>query len=211
VADGIDEIWAPSVNARGDDFALLYESNGKASVMHKTQTETWDMAAHGFTGPVYAGNSLVAVVDESSPARTIPGTFRYSVRSGDNQPSLLKGEFPYDKVDNPIKGLSAWDGHWVLEVAGHLYIDGKDLTAEKGYDEIFGWHLVGGKPFYYFVKGGKTGIVYDHQIYGQQYDEIVHGRCCSPAVFNQSGTDQMSWFYGQKDGQWSYVEMGLYQ
>jgi hypothetical protein len=209
VASQVDAIYAPSVNSRGDAFLMLVEAAGRDQVLRSGKAEPWDVSKHSFTGPVFAGDRIVAVWDESGEGyMPFSDPFRYSVRSGEEK--LFSDQLQWARTDNAIKGLSGWDGHWVLEVGGRVIIDGKDLGAAKGYTEVFGWQLLAGKPFYYAVKDGKTSIVYDDQVFPTQYESVVHYGCCSPAMWNNGGNEQMAWFFGRKDGQWSYVEMGKY-
>lgn len=208
VADA-DELWPPSVNSRGDDFVMLVELAAQGQVIRRAQAEAWNTSLHEYTTPVFAGERVVTVVNESTQGQGSPGSIRYSVMSGNEQ--LFAGELQWNRTDNPIKALSAWDGHWVLEVGGRVIIDGKDLGADKGYTEVFGWQLLAGKPFYYAVKDGKTSIVYGDQVFPTQYDTVVHYRCCSPAMYNNWGNQQMAGFFGQRDGRWYYVEIGKYE
>ena len=115
------------------------------------------------------------------------------------------------RTDNPIKGLWAWDGHWILEMEGHVVIDGKSSNKELGYDEIFNWRLLKGQPFYFFKKGNRIGVSYAAQVLPYQYDEVIHYRCCEPAMFNVGGNASMVWFHALKDGMWYYVEIGIYE
>jgi hypothetical protein len=114
-------------------------------------------------------------------------------------------------VDMPVKGLWSWDGHWLLEVDGFLIQDGEVLNERLGYEDIFGWQLLNGKPFYYFRKGPRVGISYDESILSVYYDEVIHYRCCEASMFNHDGNQDMVWFYGLREGAWYYVEMGVYE
>jgi hypothetical protein len=114
-------------------------------------------------------------------------------------------------VDMPLKGLWSWDDHWLLEVDGFLIQDGQILNESLGYEEIFGCQLLNEKPFYYFRKGPRVGISYDGSTLPLHYDEIIHYRCCEPAMFNNAGHEDMAWFYGLRDGTWYYVEIGAFE
>jgi hypothetical protein len=208
VADA-DRIWPPSINSRGDDFLMVVERAGQNQVLSRGKAEAWDAGAHRYTVPVFAGDRIVTVVNESQQAQSGRSQYRYSVMSGNEK--LFSDQFQWEWTDDPIKRLSAWDGHWVLEVSGHVVIDGEDFGSKHGYTEVFGWQLLAGKPFYYAVKDGKTSIVYGDQVFPTQYDTVVHYRCCSPAMYNNWGNEQMATFFGQRDGRWYYVEIGRYE
>lgn len=208
VASEVDSVQSPSVNSRGDDFVMLVESRGQ-QLLRPGQAEPWDVARHALAGPVFAGDRIVAVWNESGEGyMPFSNPLRYSVRSGDEK--LFSDQLQWARTDSAIKGLSGWDGHWVLEVGGRVLIDGKDLGAAKGYTEVFGWQLLAGKPFYYAVKDGQTSVVYDEQVFPTQYESVMHYGCCSAGAYDNGGNEQMAWFFGRKDGQWHYVEMGKY-
>ena len=117
---------------------------------------------------------------------------------------------PIVRPDNPVKGLEGWGDHWVLEVDGQAVVDGESLNRELGYEEIFGWQLLQGEPFHFFSKDGRIGVSYAGQVLPQQYDEVVHYKCCGYALYNPAGNDRMVWFHALKDGTWHYVEMGVF-
>ncbi|MGE5674256.1 MAG: hypothetical protein ACM3XM_10265 [Mycobacterium leprae] len=198
-----------SVNARGDDFVLVADTgSGSVLIRPGRAAESWDMPQHEYTAPVFVGNDLITVVRDAAETNTFPGITAFSVWRGDAK--AYSTQFTRDKIPNPVKALWAWQGHWVLEVDGDVLIDGKSMKAAQGYDEVFNWHLVAGKPFYFFTKGQKTSAVYDGQVAAEQYDEVPHYRCCSAGAYNAGANQSMVWFYGKRDGQWSYVEMGEY-
>jgi hypothetical protein len=127
---------------------------------------------------------------------------------------------------NPLRGLWVYDEHWVLEVAfvkniadgdsihsdvtGQIYRDGVLLNEQLGYEEMFGFQLLGGKPFYFYKKDGEFHLSYNNQDLPVKYDEIPHYYCCSGSELNPiSGTNWVV-FLGQRDGVWYYSEIGQY-
>ncbi|MDI7277320.1 MAG: DUF4232 domain-containing protein, partial [Anaerolineae bacterium] len=115
-----------------------------------------------------------------------------------------------EPVRDPVNGLWSWEGHWVLEANGRLIVDGQDMNQRLQYGEIFGYHLIRGKPFYFFSQGGRVGVSYAGEVLPQQYEKVIHYQCCSGAAYNPGGNDMMVWFFGLRDGKWHYVEMGIY-
>ena len=113
-------------------------------------------------------------------------------------------------VEPPVKSLWSWDGHWVLEVDGTVLVDGQSLNAQLGYDEIFGWRLISGCPFFFFKQNGRIGVSYGGQVLPYVYDEVAHYLCCEASMFNIGGNGTMVWFHALRDGVWHYVEMGAY-
>lgn len=197
-------LWPVAVTTSGDDIALLVEKlNGPTLLIHRGFTERWDESRHAFIPPVFVGDELVAVERDEEQEQ-------YSVMLGDE--TLYTFTVPGPRVDNPVKGLWSWDGHWVLEVDGEVvWADGQSLNQELGYDEIFGWRLLSGQPFYFFKKDNRIGVYYAGQVLSYQYDDVIHYRCCEPGVFNVAGNETMVWFHALRDGMWYYVEMGVYQ
>jgi len=129
---------------------------------------------------------------------------------------------------NPLQGLWSYDGHWVMEYAhvtmtkgetensvltnatGHLVEDAALLNEIRGYDEIFGFQLLKGKPFYFFESGGQVGISYDGQVTMLAYEGIPHYGCCSAATINPRKAQNMVAFFAQKGDSWYYIEIGIY-
>ena len=91
-----------------------------------------------------------------------------------------------------------------------MIVDGKSLNEEQGYDEMFGWRPLNGKPFYFFKMGDRIGVSYADEVLPYQYEEVIHYRCCGPAAFNVGNSEVMVWFHALKNGMWYYVEMGIY-
>ena len=118
----------------------------------------------------------------------------------------------------PLQALWSYDGHWALEVlyadtetwAGHVYIDGELVNALKGYDEAFGFQLLDGKPFYFYVREGSVGISYAGEEADIGYDEVIHYRCCAESTLNPVQAVNMVALFAQRDGTWSYVELGRF-
>ena len=202
--DGIADFHPISVNASGTDFAILLDlSAGGYKLVQADKIYDWDWtsAVGSYLPPVYVGDDLLNLVwarDQS----------QIQVWRGDQE---LYGFTAVFTTSSPAKGLWSWEGHWILEVDGFLIQDGVNLNQQLGYDEIFDWQLLNGKPFYYFRKGPRVGISYDGQVLPVYYDQVVHYRCCEPAMFNASGNNNIVWFYGQRNDTWYYVEMGNFQ
>lgn len=194
-----------SVSARGDDFTLVVETRQSGEfLIRPSGVEKWDSMEHAFTRPVFVDNDLVTLDLKEDHGLRVFGI----VRAGRPVYASVVARGP---VDEPIKGLGAWDGHWVLEIDGKLLVDGKSLNEEMGYEEVFGWRLLAGQPFYFFKQGGRIGVSYGGDVLPHRYDEVIHYKCCEPAAFNVAGNETMVWFHGLKDGTWHYVEMGVYE
>ena len=109
----------------------------------------------------------------------------------------------------PIERFQAWDNHWVLEVSDFVIQDGVILNEKFGFEEVFGWHVRGEKPFYFFRKGPRVGISYDDQFLDVNYEEIIHGYCCGLGLNNPMLLENTIRFFGKRDGVWYYVIVEL--
>ncbi len=147
--------------------------------------------------------------------------------------------YHYDYTPTPVVAggilrLWVWDGKWIIEVPGSVIIDGVPLNEQHDYQETFGWQLMGGKPFYFFIQDGKVGLSYDGrevlsyssplwlardgtignlhdgQAVPVRFDEVPHNQCCSGAVMNPQSNLKMVWFYAWIGEQRYYVETGVY-
>jgi hypothetical protein len=115
-----------------------------------------------------------------------------------------------------LRGLWVHEGHWYLEVAddqgwGQVIRDGESLNERYGYEETFGFQLLHGEPFYFYERGGQIGVFYAGQELAQRYDRVPHYQCCSAAELDPVRSENMVAFFGQRDGTWVYVEMGVYE
>jgi PAS domain-containing protein len=201
VQDEISYFWPVSINAAGDDFAMVVELwNDGYRLVRQDQAEEWDMGSGLYIPPVFYGDELLSVRWDTERGQA-------QVTQAEQQIYAFAGVY---LVDMPVKGLWSWDGHWLLEVDGFLIQDGEVLNEALGYEEIFGWQLLNGKPFYYFRKGPQVGVSYDGDTLPVYYDEVIHYRCCEASMFNNAGNEDMVWFYGLREGTWYYVEMGVY-
>jgi hypothetical protein len=201
IQKGITLFWPVTVNERRDDFALLIEiAHRYKEMVHRGKVQACNPGPEVCTPPVYYGNDLISTRQE--------GLETIQVVRGDEVLYTTQVE---PQVGDPVKGLWAWDGHWVLEVDGQLIIDGQSLNEELGYDEVFGWALLGGNPLYFFSQGGEVRLSYAGETLPYTYEDVVHYRCCGPAAFNPRYNDDMIWFHALRDGTWHYVEAGVYR
>lgn len=139
----------------------------------------------------------------------------YTISAGDSSPI------------SSIRGLWVDDNHWILEIAnvtqtrtsqnevtwdavGQIIQDGRLLNEQYGYQEMFGFQLMRGKPFYFFKEDGQIGISYDNQTALLEYEFIPHYGCCSASELNPISAQNMVAFFAQRDGIWYYVEIGAY-
>ncbi len=123
---------------------------------------------------------------------------------------------------NPLQSFWVNDGHWVLEIAyvdissedsfvvGKVYQDGVSLNEQYGYEEIFGYQLLAGKPFFFYKLDGQIRLSYDGETLPIWYDEVHHYKCCSGAMLNPVMGSNWVGFWGVRDGVTYYTEIGKY-
>jgi len=116
----------------------------------------------------------------------------------------------FHPVEFPVHALLEWQGHWVLEIADQVIVDGDNLNERLGYDKIFNWRLLHGWPLYFFEQDGRGCISYGDRTMQPTYDEVRHNLCCEPALFNVRNYPDLVAFYARKGDTWFYVEMGVY-
>lgn len=200
---GLKEIIRVAVSDDGKDFAFVANWwEPTTTLVTPKGARPWDVQSHMFQPPAFAGNDLVELTVDATGSR-------FTVLS--NGTEVHQGALPPAVADLPVKGFFGWNGQWVVELKGDVIIEGKSLREQHGYDEVFGWRLIDGKPFYFYRIGDKIGISYDGRHQGAEYDEVMHYMCCEPAAFNPMGNDAMVWFHARKGEMWHYVEAGVYR
>jgi len=199
----LTHIWPVAVNGSGTDFTLLVESlsQGILVVIPDTVGQV-DATHYAYIPPVYVGDDLFEVYADWDRGQ-------FLVQRNGQTIYTVTPTGPF--VEPPIYGLWSWDGHWVLEAEGDVIVDGQSLKQQLGAQEIFGWRLIAGQPFYFFKQADQIAMSYAGQVVEPyRYDEVIHYMCCEPAMFNVGGNATMVWFYALRDGTWYYVEAGVY-
>ena len=176
---------------------------------------------------VLGSDQLTAITDETitdtgskiAVRVTRNGTAIYRIQLGDSSPY------------GSLRGLWAYDNHWVLEVIhatekeifpntmdydvfGQVIQDGISLNKLHGYQETFGFQLMHGKPFYFFKKQGWFGVSYDHREIPLGYAQVPHYGCCSASALNPRSAENMVAFFARRGlvrPVWHYVEIGVFE
>ena len=89
-------------------------------------------------------------------------------------------------------------------------MDGEILNESHGYEEAFGFQTLNGRPFYFFKRNGKIRASYDNVEIPLDYDRIPHYGCCSAAELNPRRYKDMLDFLATRDGNWYYIEIGVF-
>ncbi len=158
------------------------------------------------------GGQLVARIetDPETQAQTA------ELRQGDQLIFSAPAGFP--SPASALQGLWTYEGHWALELLmatpdlwiGQVYVDGQLLNDEYKYDEAFGFQLIDGRPFYFYLQHGTIGVSFDGQAADLGYTSVPHYECCSGTVLNPVQAHSMVAFFAEQDGEWRYVEIGRF-
>lgn len=183
------------------DPALGFHTQGNAA-SYLVQNDTITLWENKPVNPMYTGGRAIWVAGEP----LILGLGDHTdvqVRNGNHD--LLFSFATYFGTHIPIERFLAWNDHWILAVSDFVIQDGEILNAKFGFEEVFNWYLMEGKPFYFFRKGPQVGISYDGLFLPVYYHEIVHGYCCGLALNNPRKDENTIRFFGMRDGIWKYV------
>ncbi len=149
-----------------------------------------------------------------------PGIFHIAI-SQDGQ-VIFTTEAPV-RANDSFLGLWALDNQWFAEAMrstensfsapawGEIFEDGQSLNELHDYTESFNFQLMRGKPFYFFERDGRVGIVYDGHEVPLGYDRVLHYGCCSAGSLSPDQYENMVGFFAVRDGKWYYVEIGAYE
>lgn len=100
------------------------------------------------------------------------------------------------------------DGSLMSTYQGDIYSDGVSLNEKEGYDECFGFSILKGKPFYFFVRDGAYYYHFDGVDYSLDYTYIIHHMCCSGSMAEPRGFEDGVVFFADRDIQRYLVIIG---
>lgn len=186
--------------------------------------QSFDAAGH-LTSYVVVGNDTISVTEITPDSTASVNSVEIKVaRNGQIMDTIQGGDVtPIDT----LRGLWVFDDkHWVLEIAhvtsiiapdngrsldavGQIFQDGVFVNERNNYQAAFGFQTMNGRPFYFFKRDGRMGIVYDGQEMLLGYTEIPHYGCCSAAEKNPKNYVNGVTFLAQRDGTWYYVGIGV--
>ena len=128
---------------------------------------------------------------------------------------------------HPIWAFVASEGDWYIEVfrdpgvidengqelpgGGDIFRSGESLNTLYGYDESFGFHLVSGLPFYFYVRDGAFGYVYNGVETPLDYSDIRHYGCCSAGQANPRGSEDRVVIFTTRGDQRFLVMIGDFE
>ena len=200
--DDITTIHQLVISASGSHFALVvYAENFGNLLVQETGVSQWNRSDMPWrlAEPIFVGEELLFPVLE-------PGMGQVQVRKGEET------EYAFTTLpgaSNPVQGFWAWQGGWLMELDGFLIQDGQILNDSGGYDELFGWRLLNGQPFFFFRRGEWVGISYAGQVLPLAYEDVYHGGCCGYGLFNPWWNERLVGFFALREGQWYHVMVGV--
>jgi len=113
---------------------------------------------------------------------------------------------PPNPASGPVRGLYVYQNHWYLEVADVLIRDGVVLNDETSVSEMFTFHFLNEKPFYFYRQAENIHISYAGETLPIHYQSVIHEpMCCSGGMTNMSMAYNALGFYALRDGSWFYV------
>jgi hypothetical protein len=203
---GLSHVWPVSVNDLGTDFVLAAENAPNTFPLYlmvqANDVEPWDAEQSNWLPPAYVGDALARVTYTGFPTLTYKVELdSLVVYSGT---ALAQGAYM------PLQRFTTWDGHWVLEVDGHLIMDGQDLGQSLDYDAAFGFSLIRGQPFYFFEQDGQVRLSFGGRTLPNVYDQVFHNQCCEAAIHNVEYLNDVILFHALWNGTWYLVEAGVY-
>jgi hypothetical protein len=200
--DEISSIYPPAISASGTHFAIVvYAENIGNLLVQETGVSQWNRSDMPWrlAEPVFVGEELLFPVWDTTSGQV-------QVRRG--------GETVYAftalmGANNPVQEFTIWQGGWLMELDGFLIQDGQILNESGGFDELFGWQILNGQPFYFFRRGEWIGISYAGQALPLAYEDVYHGGCCGYALYNPRGNERLVGFFALREGQWYHVMVGV--
>jgi hypothetical protein len=200
--DEISSIHPPVISASGAHFAMVvYAENFGNLLVQETGVSQWNRSDMPWrlAEPVFIGEELLFPVWDTA-------TGQVQVRKG--------GETVYAftalmGANNPVQEFTIWQNGWLMEVDGFLIQDGQILNKSDGYDELFGWQILNGQPFFFFRRGEWVGISYAGQALPLAYEDVYHGGCCGYGLFNPWWNERLVGFFALREGQWYHVMVGV--
>jgi hypothetical protein len=209
LTNGITQFGPVSVSASGADYILWVQDtfNSKAAIeVRRGSVRTLNWWESGFN-TAWVGTNLIRYAYASDHLFPIGAASQATVYQNDETIYSLTIPQP-GPAGNPVKWLWSWQGQWLLEAGNVVVQNGVLQNPLLGYDEMFAWHLVNDKPFYFFSSGDVYGIFYNGQILPQRYEDIIHGLlCCDPAAYSLESSSTGAWFYALKNKTWYLVSV----
>ena len=209
VLPNITSLQSFSINERGDRFLLLVDCTTGTLLFRDGKVQKWDRFKI-LIPPILVGTSMMTVEQVGVGPGTKPHCSRYTYAVKRDRKTVYGFSVDEFNPADTIQRFTSHGGLWILEYDNNVIINGVNIGEKNGYSKVFSYSRIGGKPFYFFEKDGKTRMSYDGRVLPNEYDDVIHYKCCEPANFNVGRSDSMVWFYALRGGFWYYVEAGVF-
>ncbi len=212
------------------DIRLANEAEMPLYMFHQPERENEKKSPYNFTE-----NQVNGDISMLWQGKTLSLRYTLDKNSGNNAIEVYQGQEKIQTIPAgqaspipPVWGFWGKDDQWfleisevasksssesnatVLETTGVLYINGVNQNERLGYEEIFGFQIIGDQPFYFFKQGNKINIACGDKIIETNYDSIPHYGCCSAGALNPLQRFNMVSFFAVRNHLNYLVEIGLY-
>jgi hypothetical protein len=211
ILDPITGLGPVSVNRSGTDFLLLVEGTNRAQLIRKASLEPWSHLNGTLTNsrPQFLGNDLMHVEIGPPPetdART-PQPTQSTAEVFLNGQVIYTAHYQDRPVGSGFIGFWTYGDHWALETLDQVVIDGQDVNRLNGYEKSYEFHLLGGRPLFFFEQSGGLSVSFDSGTAPLPFPAIPHYGCCSAAANNPVQIGDLLILYGMQGESWFYMEM----
>ena len=207
VMDDIEWFLPVSVNRSKTDFLMVVgPTSQETKVISNQKIQPWkdiSLWVHA-TRPQFIGDDILYADMEQTNNQGITNisVYRNNQRIYTNS-YLVDGQ----SIHSPLVDFLTYDEHWALELTDQVIIDGKSVNNLKAYQKSYEFHVLGGKPLYFFEKAGKVNLSYDSEEILFDGTIVPHGNCCSESELNPRQVGNLLIFFMNKNQQWYYVEI----
>lgn len=198
-------------------------------VLLNYEEEPW-FKFSGVQSRLFIGEDIYTYFTEEEPVEVgvgdqTPNTPYLIVKKNDQR--VMSIPIGSGSTIHPIWAFVASESDWYIEVyrdpgvidengqeltgGGDIYRNGESINKLNGYDESYGLHLISGLPFYFFLRDGAYGYVYDGVETPLDYSDISHYGCCSAGMVNPRGSEDRVVIFASRGDQWYLVMIGDFE
>ena len=214
ILDPITQLGPVSVNHSGTDFLMLVDAGG-IQLVRKSSIAPWKHVVGEIRNsrPQFLGDDLMHIelsygatptptkmMETDQPAPLMVQVYRGSQ-------SIYQTTFQDRPAANGIIGFWTYGEHWALETINSIVIDGQKVNALYGCSKSYEFHLLGGKPLFFYERAGQFGLNLDGIETAFPYEDISHYGCCSAGAFNPVQIGDLLLFFARNDNTPYYFEL----
>jgi hypothetical protein len=209
---GIDNIRGVSIDNKRSHFVFYASQSGKRfpeaelvcmdGIITRCSRDT--MYGWGTLGPLYVNGELVWCDVKTEGHALWEGVVR------NKKEVIYTFDFQFGAGAMPVY-FQAIDGRWLLHIRndGRVILDGEDLRTRYGYDGMWGYRLITGKPFFFFTHKGDKRFRISYE--GKEIPDLWYDFIGDNGGWTVSGNEVMVWFAAMRGAHCYYVEAGVYE